>query len=160
MMLLTLIAVLLVLATLPGTIELLALTIASLFHRNPPRASPRHAAAGGRDPGPQRALNIARCVRACRIRDGVDAEIVVIADNCDDDTAELGRAAGARVLSARHERRGKGYALDFAFDAPGGRGLRRIRVIDADSIVSDDFLQVFAVASPPVQMRCRCATPR
>jgi hypothetical protein len=31
------IAILLVAATLPGTIELLALTIASLFHRNPPR---------------------------------------------------------------------------------------------------------------------------
>jgi glycosyltransferase involved in cell wall biosynthesis len=35
-------------------------------------------------------LNIARCVRASpHPGRPVDAEIVVIADNCDDDTAEL-----------------------------------------------------------------------
>jgi len=41
--------------------------------------------------------------------------VVVIADNCDDQTAEIARAAGVEVAARRDlTRRGKGYALDFA----------------------------------------------
>src|SRR5262249_30802324 len=40
--------------------------------------------------------------------------LVVIADNCSDDTASIAAAAGAEVIERRDPtRRGKGYALDF-----------------------------------------------
>ena len=47
--------------------------------------------------------------------------IIVVADNCSDETAARAEAAGAQVI-VRHdqERRGKGYALAFAFERLAG----------------------------------------
>jgi cellulose synthase/poly-beta-1,6-N-acetylglucosamine synthase-like glycosyltransferase len=59
--------------------------------------------------------------------------LLVIADNCTDDTAEIAATAGAEVIERTDkDRRGKGYALDF-----GVRHLERnppdvVLIIDAD----------------------------
>lgn len=72
--------------------------------------------------------------------------VLVVADNCSDTTAARAAAAGATVLERSDmERRGKGYALDFAFQ----RILAEDRtdavvVIDADSVASPDLLAAFA----------------
>jgi cellulose synthase/poly-beta-1,6-N-acetylglucosamine synthase-like glycosyltransferase len=72
--------------------------------------------------------------------------VIVIADNCQDRTAERARAAGAQVLVRMDlEHRGKGYALDYAF----GRCLDEGRadavvVVDADTLVSPNLLAAFA----------------
>src|SRR3954464_13680475 len=43
--------------------------------------------------------------------------VLVVADNCSDRTADLARAAGATVLERQSAtERGKGYALNFAFE--------------------------------------------
>jgi glycosyltransferase involved in cell wall biosynthesis len=43
--------------------------------------------------------------------------VLVVADNCTHDTAQLARAAGAEVIErSDRERRGKGYALAFGVD--------------------------------------------
>lgn len=59
--------------------------------------------------------------------------IVVVADNCTDDTAEVSRAAGAEVIE-RHEpeHRGKGYALAFGFAHLEPAPPDLVIVIDAD----------------------------
>ena len=69
----------------------------------------------------------------------------VVADNCSDNTAELGRASGAIV----HERfntelRGKGYALEWLLQQIWERGDKHdaIVILDANSIVSPNFLSV------------------
>jgi cellulose synthase/poly-beta-1,6-N-acetylglucosamine synthase-like glycosyltransferase len=72
--------------------------------------------------------------------------VLVVADNCTDSTAALARAAGAEVLE-RHdtERRGKGYALDFAFRASQAHGWAyAVVVVDADTEVSANLLEAFA----------------
>src|SRR4029077_10387036 len=49
--------------------------------------------------------------------------VLVVADNCTDTTAALARAAGAEVLERNDPtRRGKGYALAFAFHTSQAHG--------------------------------------
>jgi cellulose synthase/poly-beta-1,6-N-acetylglucosamine synthase-like glycosyltransferase len=72
--------------------------------------------------------------------------IVVVADNCTDDTADLARQSGAEVLE-RHDTalRGKGYALNFAFnDSAARRWADAVVVIDADAEVSSNLLSAIA----------------
>jgi 1,2-diacylglycerol 3-beta-glucosyltransferase len=71
-------------------------------------------------------------------------EVVVVADNCSDDTADKARAAGATVV-VRHdtEKRGKGYALDHVFSTTPPE-VDAVVVIDADTLVSPNILRAFA----------------
>jgi len=73
--------------------------------------------------------------------------VLVVADNCTDRTAELAEEAGAEVLVRRDEaRRGKGYALDFAlcriFGQDGG-GPDAVVIVDADTQVEAGLLLEF-----------------
>jgi 1,2-diacylglycerol 3-beta-glucosyltransferase len=72
-------------------------------------------------------------------------DVVVVADNCRDETAARARAAGARVLERVDEaRRGKGYALAHAFDACIAEGkFDAVVVVDADTVVSANLLRAF-----------------
>lgn len=72
--------------------------------------------------------------------------VVVIADNCTDATADTARRAGAEVMERRDKtRRGKGYALEFAFAASMRRQwAAAVAVIDADAEVSPNLLEAFA----------------
>jgi 1,2-diacylglycerol 3-beta-glucosyltransferase len=76
-------------------------------------------------------------------------EVVVIADNCHDRTAELASQEGAIVMERMHESdRSKGFALEFWFEhlSKSGRmsNLDAIVVIDADSVADPQLLRVFA----------------
>ena len=71
-------------------------------------------------------------------------EVVVVADNCSDDTADKARAAGANVMVRNDtQKRGKGYALDHAFSATPPE-VDAVVVIDADTLVSPNLLRAFA----------------
>ncbi|WP_029921089.1 glycosyltransferase family 2 protein [Nevskia soli] len=72
--------------------------------------------------------------------------ILVVADNCADATAALARNAGATVIERRDlSNRGKGYALDFAFNKSLKDAIAdAVVVVDADSEVSDNLLEAFA----------------
>jgi cellulose synthase/poly-beta-1,6-N-acetylglucosamine synthase-like glycosyltransferase len=70
--------------------------------------------------------------------------VVVVADNCSDETAVRAEKAGARVL-IRHDEahRGKGYALAHAFEKLSP-DVDAIVVVDADTLVSKNLLYAFA----------------
>jgi cellulose synthase/poly-beta-1,6-N-acetylglucosamine synthase-like glycosyltransferase len=72
--------------------------------------------------------------------------VIVVADNCSDDTAERALAAGAQVLVRRDPgRRGKGYALEFAFHRVLADAFAdAVVVVDADTIASPNLLAAFA----------------
>jgi cellulose synthase/poly-beta-1,6-N-acetylglucosamine synthase-like glycosyltransferase len=64
-------------------------------------------------------------------------ELLVIADNCSDDTAAVAQAMGVRVLERRHEeQRGKGYAMDFGLRAIATHPPDVVVFLDADCQIS------------------------
>ena len=68
--------------------------------------------------------------------------LIVVADNCDDRTAECARAACALVLERRNAgERGKGYALAHAYAASLADAFADVVVVvDADTVVSPNLL--------------------
>lgn len=70
-------------------------------------------------------------------------EIFVIADNCDDKTAEIARENGARVFERFDKvRKGKGYSLEWMFKKLFAleEKFDAICILDADNLVSKNFL--------------------
>ena len=70
-------------------------------------------------------------------------DVFVVADNCDDKTAQRAKAAGANVIERFDmTKRGKGYAMEYAFDHLFAmeKKYEYICVFDADNIVKNDFL--------------------
>lgn len=83
--------------------------------------------------------------------------VIVIADNCSDDTAALARAAGAEVIE-RHDstHQGKGYALAFGVDHLRAQPPEVVLVVDADCTLAPGSLSLAAAQARqknrPVQM--------
>jgi len=70
--------------------------------------------------------------------------VVVVADNCSDETAARAERSGARVFVRHDEKlRGKGYALAHAFEKLADE-VDAIVVVDADTVVSPNLLSAFA----------------
>jgi 1,2-diacylglycerol 3-beta-glucosyltransferase len=72
--------------------------------------------------------------------------VLVVADNCTDDTADRARSAGANVL-VRNEpsKRGKGYALAAAFEnVLQDENADAVVVVDADTEVTPNLLRAYA----------------
>lgn len=89
--------------------------------------------------------SIAGTIRSIRaVEYPADAfDVIVIADNCSDDTGAAARREGARVLTRHNsDLRGKGYALRWCFDELQGSPYEAYAVVDADSTVSRNFLSV------------------
>ncbi|WP_407882848.1 glycosyltransferase family 2 protein, partial [Scytonema sp. NUACC26] len=62
--------------------------------------------------------------------------LVVVADNCNDATAEIARTAGATVVERHNlDLRGKGYALDYGLQFLESNPPDVVAIVDADCIV-------------------------
>jgi cellulose synthase/poly-beta-1,6-N-acetylglucosamine synthase-like glycosyltransferase len=75
-------------------------------------------------------------------------DVLVIADNCSDDTAARAKEAGARVVVRSDEtRRSKGYAIEFLLGRLRETGefdrLDAIVIVDADTTTHPNLLGVF-----------------
>lgn len=143
-LILEVITLIILIITLPGTLYLLLLSLAgslpvrqlkqtSILPGNFAIVVPAHNESQGISRTLVNLLALAKL-------DG-NTEVVVIADNCNDNTAEIALACGARVLQRSNpELRGKGYALDFAFTALQQENFSAYVVVDADSLIDDNFI--------------------
>ncbi len=82
--------------------------------------------------------------------------LLVVADNCSDDTAEIAQKNGAEVIQRQDsEKRGKGYALDFGLEHLSQNPPDAVVIVDADCLLEKDSLQHLAanalVRGRPVQ---------
>jgi len=95
---------------------------------------------------------------ACLLAElGPRDRLLVVADNCSDDTAALARGAGAEVIERSNaELRGKGYALAFGVDHLRADPPDVVLVVDADCVVSEGAVAAIAHeclrCGNPVQM--------
>lgn len=156
-----------VMLTAPGLLELLLATVGAF---RPRRASNW---CGQKDfrlvvvvPAHNEEDLVAGCVASIlkSAETGPACEVVVVADNCTDLTAARARDAGARVLVREDsKRRGKGYALRFAFDHLIEECFDGFLIVDADSVVSGNLVQEIAsslsAGADAVQARYRVACP-
>ncbi|BBH45963.1 glycosyltransferase family 2 protein [Pseudomonas sp. KU43P] len=91
--------------------------------------------------------------------------LLVVADNCSDQTAALARGAGAEVVERQHGHlRGKGYALDCGVRHLAEAPPEVVVIIDADCQVSPGSIEHLAQrcieAAGPVQgLDLMCAPP-
>jgi hypothetical protein len=152
--------------TFPGSLELLLVTLGGVLPS-------RRWAARGRTlkrlvcvvPAHDEVAGIADCVRSLLMAAAArPAEVIVVADNCTDATAAVARSAGARVLERNDPaQRGKGYALDFAFERLRAEGADAFFVVDADTRVEPNFIAEMARAlesgAGAVQCRYLVANP-
>lgn len=151
------------LATLPGSVELGGLTFAGML---PPIRKPATCADA------EKQIRLAVVIPAHNERDAIGAcldsiladnrtvraAIVVVADNCTDETAAIARGRGAEVLERFSSgQRGKGFALDHAFRLLAARRYDAYIIVDADSVVAPGFLAAFRDAFAGGAAAAQCA---
>jgi cellulose synthase/poly-beta-1,6-N-acetylglucosamine synthase-like glycosyltransferase len=161
---------LLILAAMPGVMELAWLTLGGAL---PPRA-PAPGVAGGDGalrfcfvvPAHDEGSGVADCVRSLLRCETANhrVSVVVVADNCSDDTASHAESAGARVLARQDPiNRGKGHALAFAFDTLLREDHEVFIVVDADTQVESNLIlamaPLFAAGADAAQCRYLASNP-
>lgn len=127
-----------------AALYLVLLAFASFGRRSVEAAPPRSRIAV-LVPAHDEAVLVGRCVSSLREQSYPSDlyEIVVIADNCTDDTAARAAAAGATVLvRTAPDARGKGPALRWAMDRllQSNPDLDALAVVDADSVADPGLL--------------------
>lgn len=146
-------SVLFLLLLIPVAVLALQVLAALPGHRERPMPAGRRPSAAVLVPAHDEAAGIAETLRSIAPQLAPGDRLLVVADNCSDDTAAIAAAAGAEVLE-RHdpERRGKGYALAFGVSHLKAEVLI---VIDADCRVAPGTIErlarTAAAAGRPVQ---------
>jgi len=138
---LSIIAVLGMVITLPGTLELLLVTLGNFlpFHHKPKTSSTLRKLAVI-VPAHNEEKDIKNTLESIKKCSG-KFDVLVIADNCDDSTAEIARGCGVRVLERQDFfKRGKPYALIYAFDRLVCENYYAYVIIDSDSVVEPNLI--------------------
>jgi cellulose synthase/poly-beta-1,6-N-acetylglucosamine synthase-like glycosyltransferase len=90
--------------------------------------------------------------------------VLVVADNCTDETAAVSAAAGAKVIKRTNPaQRGKGYALDFAMRSLASHPPDVVVILDADCTPTPGTIERLVSSchrlGRPVQARYELTTP-
>ena len=132
---------------------------ASLFSTTAPAIVSRTSKIAVIVPAQNESAMIQSTIESIKTQLGNGGRLLVVADNCTDDTAILAKAAGAEVIERRHECQiGKGYALDHGVRFLAQTGPPEVLVfIDADCEIGpralDLLTHVTMASGRPVQAR-------
>jgi cellulose synthase/poly-beta-1,6-N-acetylglucosamine synthase-like glycosyltransferase len=98
-------------------------------------------------PAHDEAAGIEATLSSIRLQLKATDRLLVVADNCTDDTADVSRRCGAEVVERQQaDLRGKGYALDFGLRHLAADPAPVLVVIDADCSLGEGCLQYLAEA--------------
>lgn len=90
-------------------------------------------------------IGLANTLRAIMPQLKSSDRLLVVADNCHDQTAHIAKSMGATVIERFNlEQRGKGYALDHAVKYLASDPPEVVLIVDADCIVSDNLIATLA----------------
>ncbi len=139
------------LAFLPYFLFLMATSISALLSRrargSPPSVVSRFLIV---IPAHDEESDISTTVRSCSNANYPRSQfsVLVIADNCSDQTASVAEAAGARVVERFDpHKKSKGYALEFLIQSLRQSGelasLDALVIVDADTTIHPDLLRSF-----------------
>lgn len=96
-------------------------------------------------PAHNEALLIGQSIKAIKSQLKDNDRLVVIADNCSDDTASIAAINGATVIERKNlDARGKGYALDYGLNYLQSSPPEVVIIIDADCIVGTNAIDLLA----------------
>lgn len=107
-------------------------------------------------PAHNESLGLIPTLRSLKAQLKPQDQILVVADNCSDDTAAVARQEGVAVVERTNpHQRGKGYALDYGFQHLQAQPKDVLVIVDADCIVAPGALasiaQRAATTGSPVQ---------
>ena len=130
--------------TLPGTLELFLVTLGALL---PSKKPSEEVYAPGVIavviPAYDEEDHIVETINSLKACNDPfeETEVIVVADNCSDQTAFIAENQGVRVITRQDsDRRGKGYALNDAFEILLQENYEFFVVIDADTIVEPNLI--------------------
>ena len=107
-------------------------------------------------PAHNEAAIIERTLLELKAATGRRMRILVVADNCSDNTADCARRASAEVIErTAADRRGKGYALAFAAEALESSPPDVFVVLDADCSIDRESLQSLVNAAATSERPCQ-----
>jgi cellulose synthase/poly-beta-1,6-N-acetylglucosamine synthase-like glycosyltransferase len=143
---LTVLSAALLIATLPLLVELLVLTVAALLPLGSAERNEENVAGPLRlsviVPAHNEEAHIGRCVRSILASGSESVDVLVVAHNCSDNTAQEAEQAGARVFALDDpSQTGKGRALHYGFSMAQAEGFDAMLVIDADSVAAPNLIQ-------------------
>jgi cellulose synthase/poly-beta-1,6-N-acetylglucosamine synthase-like glycosyltransferase len=145
---------------------LLVETLAALLPPGPETAAPsaRPPSVAVLVPAHNEEAQIAETVRLLLTQLPERGRLIVVADNCADDTAAVAARAGATVIERTDsEHVGKGFAISFGLDHLAPEPPEVVILVDADCRVSESGLAALAAAAAlanrPIQAEYLLAAP-
>jgi cellulose synthase/poly-beta-1,6-N-acetylglucosamine synthase-like glycosyltransferase len=140
----------------PTTVFLIEVLFAIPAHRPRPPHDARRPRVAVLVPAHNEALGIAATVQGLRAHVLPGDRLLVVADNCNDDTVKLARAAGAEVVERTDPiRRGKGFAVDHGIRYLAADPPDVVVIVDADTDVDplaiDRIARLCSETCRPVQ---------
>ena len=98
-------------------------------------------------PAHNESLVIAQTIQSIMSQLSSQDQLLVVADNCEDDTATIAKNLGAAVIERTSlHARGKGYALDYGVQHLKAHPPQIVLIIDADCMVENDAINQLASA--------------